>query len=323
MNGFDVFNGDADGLCALQQLRLAQPREATLVSGTKRDIALLQRVPCVAGALVTVLDVSLERNRDALLRLLACGMQVDYFDHHFAGDIPVHAGLRAHIDTAADLCTSALVDRHLCAAHRAWAVVGAFGDNLDQLALGLAASIDLGGAKIEALRELGRCLNYNAYGDSEFDLIIAPAALYQRMRPFSDPLQFLDAEPALQTILQGQREDRAKAELVAPQILSPGACLVLLPDAAWSRRVRGDWGNTLAQARPERAHAVLTPDGSGSYVVSVRAPLNRLVDADRLCRRFPTGGGRAAAAGIDRLEQDKLADFVRAFEQTYMHAVLK
>ena len=27
MTDFDVFNGDADGLCALTQLRLAQPRD--------------------------------------------------------------------------------------------------------------------------------------------------------------------------------------------------------------------------------------------------------------------------------------------------------
>ena len=34
MDRFDVFNGDADGLCALQQLRLAQPGETTPVSYT-------------------------------------------------------------------------------------------------------------------------------------------------------------------------------------------------------------------------------------------------------------------------------------------------
>ena len=38
----DVFNGDADGLCALHQLRLAEPlADAQLVTGVKRDIALL------------------------------------------------------------------------------------------------------------------------------------------------------------------------------------------------------------------------------------------------------------------------------------------
>ena len=49
MTHYDVFNGDADGICALQQLRLAEPRDAVLVTGVKRDIALLDRVPARAG----------------------------------------------------------------------------------------------------------------------------------------------------------------------------------------------------------------------------------------------------------------------------------
>ena len=64
MTHFDVFNGDADGLCALQQLRLAAPKDAMLVSGVKRDVALLQRVRrAQPGDSVTVLDLSLAVNR--------------------------------------------------------------------------------------------------------------------------------------------------------------------------------------------------------------------------------------------------------------------
>ena len=63
MKLFDVFNGDADGLCALQQIRLAEPADSTLVTGVKRDIALLLRVEAGEGDRVTVLDVSLERIR--------------------------------------------------------------------------------------------------------------------------------------------------------------------------------------------------------------------------------------------------------------------
>lgn len=81
MSHWDVFNGDADGICALHQLRLADARAGMLVSGVKRDIGLLQRVPAQAGDTVTVLDVSLERNREALLELLARGVEVEYFDH--------------------------------------------------------------------------------------------------------------------------------------------------------------------------------------------------------------------------------------------------
>ncbi|WP_427913469.1 hypothetical protein ACPWT1_00365 [Ramlibacter sp. MMS24-I3-19] len=113
MSHWDVFNGDADGICALHQMRLAQPRAGTLVTGVKRDIALLQRVPARAGDTVTVLDVSLDRNRDSLLALLARGVEIEYIDHHFAGELPVHPGLRLTIDPAGDTCTSLLVDRHL------------------------------------------------------------------------------------------------------------------------------------------------------------------------------------------------------------------
>ena len=69
MSHHDVFNGDADGICALHQLRLAAPRESRLVTGAKRDIELLARVVAQPGDSVTVLDVSLDRNRAGLLRL--------------------------------------------------------------------------------------------------------------------------------------------------------------------------------------------------------------------------------------------------------------
>ncbi|MGB0765140.1 MAG: DHH family phosphoesterase, partial [Luminiphilus sp.] len=44
MTHFDVFNGDADGICALLQLRQADARPSQLVTGVKRDISLLERV---------------------------------------------------------------------------------------------------------------------------------------------------------------------------------------------------------------------------------------------------------------------------------------
>ena len=75
---FDVFNGDADGVCALHQMRLESPCESTLITGPKRDISLLKRVEAGAGDEVLVLDVALAKNRDALDRLLAAGVQVRY-----------------------------------------------------------------------------------------------------------------------------------------------------------------------------------------------------------------------------------------------------
>ena len=112
-----AFNGDADGLCALQQLRLASPGvgqgAVALVSGVKRDIALLERVTGVPGDECTVLDVSLDVNRAGLLALLEAGTSVRYFDHHFAGQLPQHPKLEAHINPDAKVCTSILVDQLL------------------------------------------------------------------------------------------------------------------------------------------------------------------------------------------------------------------
>lgn len=44
IKSWDVFNGDADGICALLQLRLAKPQNSQLVTGIKRDFELLDRV---------------------------------------------------------------------------------------------------------------------------------------------------------------------------------------------------------------------------------------------------------------------------------------
>ena len=140
---YDVFNGDADGICSLQQLRLQFPREAERVSGLKRDIDLLQRVKVAAGDEITVLDLSLDKNRDALMSALAMGANVFYADHHYPGDIPVNDLLDCHIDVAADTCTSLIINKLLGSTQARWAVVGAYGDNFDQAAGELGRAVGL------------------------------------------------------------------------------------------------------------------------------------------------------------------------------------
>lgn len=44
MANFDVFNSDADGLCALQQYRLTYLGDANLVAGGKRNLGLLEHL---------------------------------------------------------------------------------------------------------------------------------------------------------------------------------------------------------------------------------------------------------------------------------------
>lgn len=314
---FDVFNGDADGLCGLHQLRLAEPRDAKLVTGCKRDIALVERLPLVPGARVTVLDLSLARNREAVQQRLAGGMVFTYFDHHAPGAPLEHAGLTSHIDTAADVCTSVLVDRYLGGTHRRWAVVGAFGDNLATTAMRLGATLGLTKAHMARLRQLGESLNYNAYGDKQTDLFIPTIDVYRRMQAYADPLHFIDAEPVLRTIRKGYLADLEHARRIRPQQACLGAMVWRLPDARWSRRIRGVLANTLVQDHPEQAHAVIAADGRGGHVVSVRAPRDRPRGAAELCMAFPTGGGRSGAAGIDHLPDDQVDDFVRAFARAF------
>src|SRR5262245_17567315 len=105
MQFYDIFNGDADGICALQQLRQEDPRASVLVTGVKRDVHLLQRVNAAAGDQLTVLDISFKTNAADVKRLLAAGARLSYFDHHEVGDIPQDPRLKAFIDTAPDTCT--------------------------------------------------------------------------------------------------------------------------------------------------------------------------------------------------------------------------
>lgn len=309
---YDVFNGDADGICALIQLRRSDPRpDATLVTGVKRDIQLLDRVPSESVGRVTVLDISFDKNRDQVERLLAAGGDVFFCDHHYAGEVPDHNALQVLISPAAEVCTSALINGRLRGQFAEWACVGAFGDNLDSTADKLIANLDKAVDR-DALRQLGVCVNYNAYGASLSDLHFAPETLYQRMLRFDSPSALIAEDAALfETLTEAYRQDMHLANTALRAVEDDDVAVISLPDAAWARRVSGVYGNDLANQSPDRAHAVLT-DIEGGYLVSVRAPLNNRSGADEVCRQFETGGGRAAAAGINKLPQADLGRFIDA-----------
>jgi hypothetical protein len=313
---YDIFNGDADGICALQQLRLEEPRESVLITGVKREILLLDRVDAGAGDELTVLDISLRTNARELERLLGQGVRCRYFDHHAPGDIPSHANFKAFIDTAPDICTSLIVDRYLAGRQRIWAVVAAFGDNLVKSALRTAELLGLESFDTERLRELGEGINYNAYGASVEDLHYHPADLFETLSHYRDPRDFIDSEPVFDVLRNACFDDLAHAESIATHSSNDKSTVFILPDAAWSRRVNGVFGNHLAQAHPQRAHAVLVAK-DGGYTVSVRAPVAQPAGADDLCSQFETGGGRKAAAGINFLPESDLAHFVAAFEKQF------
>lgn len=314
----DVFNGDADGICALTQLRNAHRVESTLVTGVKRDIELVDKLEVAAGDQLTILDISMDKNRRGVEKALAAGAQVFYVDHHYAGEIPQNPNLQAIINEAPDVCTSILVNGHLKGQFCAWAVVGAFGDNLKASAQALAKQLTVTAEELELLENLGIYINYNGYGENLADLIFAPADLFRQVSPYANPLDFIrDSREQFQRLESGYREDMAAAAALKPEAETASAAVFILPNQPWARRVSGVYSNDLVNLHPARAHAVLTEKSNGNYLVSVRAPLRNKTGADELVRRFPTGGGRAAAAGINDLPAGMLQDFIAQFSAFY------
>jgi len=313
-----AFNGDADGLCALQQLRLNhRSGDEVLITGVKRDIRLLERVRAGAGDTVYALDISLDVNRDGLTALLDAGASVHYFDHHYAGLIPDRASLNAHIDPAPDVCTSILVDRYLAGHYRAWAITAAFGDNLAHVARAMAVDAGLTHADICTLESLGTCLNYNAYGQNLEDLHFDPARLADAMLEFSDPLDFSAHSPIFSRLAAGYEDDMVRVRSVRPLRMCEGCTIIELPDEAWARRGIGVFANELVQRSPQGAFALVSLNAGGDYTVSVRVPSESRIGADEFCRKFETGGGRRLAGGINHLPPDEVDSFVEQFEAHY------
>ena len=314
----DVFNGDADGICALVQLRLAQPAQSKLVTGVKRDIQLLENLSVQKNDQITVLDISLKKNRTALDRILQQGATVFYVDHHESGDIPQHSNLKAIINTAANTCTSLLVDQHLGGKYRAWAVTAAFGDNLIDSAEQAAQTLSLSANQLKKLKDLGICINYNGYGSSITDLHFAPDMLYRELADYVSPFDFMDDNSIIyEQLLAGYADDMEQARHIKPEYQTNAIGVYILPDEAWARRISGVFGNELANQNPASAYAVLSYNVQGGYQISVRAPLTSNTGADELCSSFATGGGRKSAAGINHLPLNELSTFIAAFAQKY------
>ncbi|MEA1890217.1 MAG: DHH family phosphoesterase [Pseudomonadota bacterium] len=318
MSNIDVFNGDADGICALLQLQLHTPRSSKLVTGIKRDINLLDKVQACAGDRVTALDISLDKNREGLLRLLEAGAEVFYVDHHFAGEIPDHENLTALINTDTNTCTSLIIDEYLEGQYREWAVTGAFGDNLFQSAERAASALNISIDQMEELKKLGTYINYNGYGQSIDDLHFRPDDLFRSLQAYTSPFDFIaDKSSAFGLLENGFLEDIEKARSTKAEYQTDDVAVYILDDEMWARRVTGVYSNELANQAPSRAHAVFTCNNRGGYQVSVRAPLENKTGADELCRQFPEGGGRKAAAGINHLEKEALPLFIDKFSKQY------
>lgn len=318
MRFIDVFNGDADGICALVQLRLAQPRDSELVTGIKRDIHLLKNIQAAGGDQLTVLDISMEKNAADLMRLLNAGAEIFYADHHQSGDIPEHPGLSAHIDMAATTCTSLIVDNYLDGQFHQWAITAAYGDNLTAVADRLAEQARLTLAQRKALQSLGIYLNYNGYGGHIDDLLFHPAELFKQCVAYASPFDFIDENrTTFEALSSGYSEDMRAGLTVEPKYNTDKLAVICLPDEKWARRVSGVLGNELANQFPDRAHAIVSVKDADHYLVSLRAPNANRSGADEVAGQFPTGGGRKAAAGINALPIQQLDKLIAVMEKQY------
>jgi hypothetical protein len=330
---YDVCNGDAVGLIALLQLRLAEPKESILITGVKRDISLLKQVDITKATSVTVLDISLEKNIKSLQALLDKQVEVFYVDHHRTGEIPHCSKLTTLLNTDANICTSLLVNDFLQGQYVSWAIAAAFGDNMQDSAKVLAEKVGLTHTEQAQLNELGIYINYNGYGASVDDLHFHPDDLYQALLKYPDPFTLINETGSLfWQLKQAYLADMAKAQSAKVISEKTSVKAVQLADEAWARRVSGVFGNNLANQAPDRAHIVLTLNkknasnqdqenhlyqDSASYTVSLRAPLNNKQGAGDICSQFPTGGGRAAAAGINELPSFMLNKFIDTVKEYY------
>jgi oligoribonuclease NrnB/cAMP/cGMP phosphodiesterase (DHH superfamily) len=314
----DIFNGDADGICALLQLRLAKPCNSKLITSFKRDIKLLAKIDATQGDQLTVLDISLEKNHTDLLRLLNQGAEVFYVDHHRAGTIPSHPKLTTLINTDANVCSSLLVNQYLKGQYYQWAIVGGFGDNMNQDVIQIINNGTLKPIALEQLKILGVCLNYNGYGTCIDDLHFAPDVLYRKLENFKSPFDFINNDTeTYQKLVMGYENDMANAANIRADYSTDHIAVYKLPDTFWARRISGVFANELANKFPDRAHAIVSHNNQQGYQISVRAPLNNKTKADELCSAFPTGGGRKGAAGINHLDENDLSGFIQLFEKTY------
>jgi len=315
---YDIFNGDADGIIALLQLRLANPLDSQLVTGVKRDIMLVQNITVNSSDNVTILDISMEKNIEALNEVLEKGACVFYADHHRCGDIPEHSNLNTNIDLDANTCTGLIIDKLLEGKYHAWAITAAYGDNLFAKADELCKKAGYSAEQAEQLKELGTLINYNGYGATVADLHFDPATLYQALLAYPSPFDLMsDLNSPFYKLQAAYKEDIEKALAISALHKSELLSVFELPDETWSRRISGVYGNLLANQKPNSAHAVLTKNRDDSYLVSLRAPLNNKQGAGDICSQFDTGGGRAAAAGINALNNGALNEFIELVETHY------
>ena len=198
------------------------------------------------------------------------------------------------------------------------AIAATYGDNLIAKGDELSAAAGLTTGQASLLKEFGTLVNYNGYGESLADLHFEPAKLFQELVKYDNPFACIeDKQSAFSTLRQAYAQDHEKAESAEVIQEQNNLLAIELEDAAWARRISGVFGNELANLNPNKAIVVLTKNADHSFRVSLRAPLNNKHGAGDICSQFETGGGRAAAAGINVLPAAKVDELLTTITEFY------
>ncbi|MEC8996876.1 MAG: DHH family phosphoesterase [Candidatus Thermoplasmatota archaeon] len=317
MANYDVFNGDTDGIFAWHQLRLTHPRDATLITGVKRDVGLVGRVEAGEGDMVTVLDVSHAKNRKDVQRLLDSGAIVEYFDHHDPGKLIDHPNITYHINTEPNVSTGLIVNSHVGGQNCLWSIATAFGDNHMDLAMNMTKSENLSGEQTTLLKQIGLVVNYNSYGQTAGDLFFPPEEIAEATKACGlDIFSFTKQSDIFSTLLENFSADMSSAVCQEPYSISDNAVIYTLPNEAWTHRVMGAFSNHLVSSNKDLACAIAVLNSDGTYRISVRSSINNPYGAGNLCKKF-RGGGREKAGGVNNLVASELDTFKKEFDRIF------
>ena len=307
-----VFNGDADGIISQTILGKVLGLPDLRITGLKREVHLLRKLPPLDSGRIHVMDISLRQNLPELPAVLKPEkIQVTWYDHHEPGEPFVHPRLELHINEASGTCSAVIVNQVFGKKHSLWATMAAFGDNLPSTAKALAAEAGANVDETSVLRHCGILLNYNAYGERPGDVLFAPAYLAQKAAACNSALDFCHEEGIFGPLNEQLAKDSMHFDGIQPLVDSDSARAFLVPDEPWARRYAATWANSQILSHPKAALAMIHPRAEGTFMVSIRAP--RLsqgagLSAADLAMEFSSGGGRRLAAGINVLPE---ADFTR------------
>ena len=307
---------------SLIQLRKAFPveQEHHLITGIKRDINLLSKVTNEIGceAQINALDISFDKNFNDVERLLSVADSFFYCDHHKADKLFTHRKLNTIIDTSAFVCTGLLVSHYLEQKYHLWAIASLFGDGLDKIAYQEVKQQQLSEKRVAQIKELGVLVNYNGYGGSIEDLHYHPADLFKTLSEYDSPLEVIeDKQSPFSNLSTCYERDLSEAVGCQPFYNDSLVIGVHLPNQAWSKRISGTFGNLLSKQNKDKAIVVVSDNVDGTLTISLRAPKTKPFGASELCSRYPSGGGRASAAGVNALELQKLESFVNSVAEYY------